>query len=181
MFPSTRCSLCVEYGHKCQASVSVCLFQLLPKWTLSARLLACAHECLGEHGALSGRPVAAGELIAFPFVFVQVFGDYYHFRHHAVEKRALSGHRGMHIKLQKEPQVRLVSALTEFIAALHVGNKRPKDRLDYTSLVCKSQEKKRMPASMTACQTVYSFKSAPVLPSVPLTPSEVPCSCKCAN
>uniref|UniRef100_A0A671Y1I7 Furin (paired basic amino acid cleaving enzyme) b n=1 Tax=Sparus aurata TaxID=8175 RepID=A0A671Y1I7_SPAAU len=34
-----------------------------------------------------------------------VFGDYYHFRHHAVEKRALSGHMGMHIKLQKEPQV----------------------------------------------------------------------------
>lgn len=117
----------------------------------------------------------------FPFVFVQVFGDYYHFRHHAVEKRALSGHRGMHIKLQKEPQVRLLSALTELIAALHVGNKRPKDRLDYTSRVCKSQEKKRMPASMTACQTVYSFKSAPVLPSVPLTPSKVPCSCKCAN
>uniref|UniRef100_A0A3P8SKU7 Furin (paired basic amino acid cleaving enzyme) b n=1 Tax=Amphiprion percula TaxID=161767 RepID=A0A3P8SKU7_AMPPE len=34
-----------------------------------------------------------------------VFGDYYHFRHHAVEKRALSGHKGMHIRLQKEPQV----------------------------------------------------------------------------
>ncbi|XP_058502006.1 furin (paired basic amino acid cleaving enzyme) b [Solea solea] len=34
-----------------------------------------------------------------------VFGDYYHFRHHAVEKRALSGHRGMHVTLQKEPQV----------------------------------------------------------------------------
>ncbi|KAM8862003.1 furin (paired basic amino acid cleaving enzyme) b [Synchiropus picturatus] len=34
-----------------------------------------------------------------------VFGDYYHFRHHAVEKRALSGHREMHVRLQKEPQV----------------------------------------------------------------------------
>uniref|UniRef100_A0A1A8S969 Furin (Paired basic amino acid cleaving enzyme) b n=3 Tax=Nothobranchius TaxID=28779 RepID=A0A1A8S969_9TELE len=34
-----------------------------------------------------------------------VFGDYYHFRHHAVEKRALSGHKGMHIKLQKDSQV----------------------------------------------------------------------------
>uniref|UniRef100_A0A3Q1JG23 P/Homo B domain-containing protein n=1 Tax=Anabas testudineus TaxID=64144 RepID=A0A3Q1JG23_ANATE len=34
-----------------------------------------------------------------------VFGDYYHFRHHAVVKRALSGHKGMHIRLQKEPQV----------------------------------------------------------------------------
>ncbi|MEQ2306860.1 hypothetical protein AMECASPLE_012529 [Ameca splendens] len=35
---------------------------------------------------------------------VKVFGDYYHFRHHAVEKRALSGHKGIHIRLQKEPQ-----------------------------------------------------------------------------
>uniref|UniRef100_A0A8C6MBQ1 Furin (paired basic amino acid cleaving enzyme) b n=1 Tax=Nothobranchius furzeri TaxID=105023 RepID=A0A8C6MBQ1_NOTFU len=34
-----------------------------------------------------------------------VFGDYYHFRHHAVERRALSGHKGMHIKLQKDSQV----------------------------------------------------------------------------
>ncbi|KAM4553978.1 furin (paired basic amino acid cleaving enzyme) b isoform 1-T2 [Fundulus diaphanus] len=34
-----------------------------------------------------------------------VFGDYYHFRHHAVEKRALSDHKGMNIRLQKEPQV----------------------------------------------------------------------------
>ncbi len=44
--------------------------------------------------------------LPFPFVFVQVFGDYYHFRHHAVEKRALSGHRGMHVRLEKEPQVK---------------------------------------------------------------------------
>uniref|UniRef100_A0A8C6MH77 Furin (paired basic amino acid cleaving enzyme) b n=1 Tax=Nothobranchius furzeri TaxID=105023 RepID=A0A8C6MH77_NOTFU len=41
-----------------------------------------------------------------------VFGDYYHFRHHAVERRALSGHKGMHIKLQKDSQVRVLSALT---------------------------------------------------------------------
>nr|XP_020470889.1 furin [Monopterus albus]XP_020470891.1 furin [Monopterus albus] len=34
-----------------------------------------------------------------------VFGDYYHFSHHAVEKRALSGHKGMRTRLQKEPQV----------------------------------------------------------------------------
>uniref|UniRef100_A0A8C4ERB0 Furin (paired basic amino acid cleaving enzyme) b n=1 Tax=Dicentrarchus labrax TaxID=13489 RepID=A0A8C4ERB0_DICLA len=81
-----------------------------------------------------------------------VFGDYYHFRHHAVEKRALSGHRGMHIRLQKEPQVRLVSAPTQLIAALHVGNKRPKDRLYYTQRVSRSQEK-RMPASMTSTPT----------------------------
>lgn len=34
-----------------------------------------------------------------------VFGDYYHFKHHAVEKRALSSHRATHVRLQKEPQV----------------------------------------------------------------------------
>uniref|UniRef100_A0A8C5EFB8 P/Homo B domain-containing protein n=1 Tax=Gouania willdenowi TaxID=441366 RepID=A0A8C5EFB8_GOUWI len=34
-----------------------------------------------------------------------VFGDYYHFRHHAVEKRALSGHKGMHNRLRAEPRV----------------------------------------------------------------------------
>uniref|UniRef100_A0A3B4A9I7 Peptidase S8 pro-domain domain-containing protein n=1 Tax=Periophthalmus magnuspinnatus TaxID=409849 RepID=A0A3B4A9I7_9GOBI len=33
-----------------------------------------------------------------------VFGDYYHFKHHAVEKRALSGHGTTHIRLQKDPQ-----------------------------------------------------------------------------
>lgn len=76
----------------------------------------CAHECLGEHEELRSDPAAAGELIASPFVFVQVFGDYYHFRHHAVVKRALSGHKGMHIRLQKEPQVRLLSALTQLSA-----------------------------------------------------------------
>uniref|UniRef100_A0A668AIE0 Furin (paired basic amino acid cleaving enzyme) b n=1 Tax=Myripristis murdjan TaxID=586833 RepID=A0A668AIE0_9TELE len=34
-----------------------------------------------------------------------VFGDYYHFRHRAVEKRSVFGHRGMHTRLHKEPQV----------------------------------------------------------------------------
>ncbi|KAM9854075.1 furin (paired basic amino acid cleaving enzyme) b [Aulostomus maculatus] len=34
-----------------------------------------------------------------------VLGDYYHFRHHAVERRASISHRGMHIRLEKEPQV----------------------------------------------------------------------------
>lgn len=176
---SNRYSL--EYWQKMPGSdVQVDCLKFLLTWTLSARLLMCAHECFHEHGVLSGRPVAAGEIIAFPFVFVQVFGDYYHFRHHAVEKRALSGHRGMHIRLQKEPQVRLVSALTLLIAALHVGNKRPKDRLDYTQRLCISQVK-RMPSSMTACQTLYSFQFTPVLPSVPLTQSKVPHSCKYAT
>ncbi|CAB1322953.1 unnamed protein product, partial [Coregonus sp. 'balchen'] len=34
-----------------------------------------------------------------------VFGGYYHFRHHTMVKRSLSGHRGTHVRLQKEPQV----------------------------------------------------------------------------
>ncbi|KAK7891388.1 hypothetical protein WMY93_023351 [Mugilogobius chulae] len=34
-----------------------------------------------------------------------VFGDYYHFKHHAVEKRALSSHGTTHVRLQKDPQV----------------------------------------------------------------------------
>uniref|UniRef100_A0A668AWL9 Furin (paired basic amino acid cleaving enzyme) b n=1 Tax=Myripristis murdjan TaxID=586833 RepID=A0A668AWL9_9TELE len=46
-----------------------------------------------------------------------VFGDYYHFRHRAVEKRSVFGHRGMHTRLHKEPQVRLLlSALTQLIS-----------------------------------------------------------------
>uniref|UniRef100_A0AAQ4RSI0 P/Homo B domain-containing protein n=1 Tax=Gasterosteus aculeatus aculeatus TaxID=481459 RepID=A0AAQ4RSI0_GASAC len=51
------------------------------------------------------QPHVEAELIASPFMSVQVFGDYYHFRHHAVEKRSLSGHRGTHIRLEKEPKV----------------------------------------------------------------------------
>ncbi|XP_051916018.1 furin (paired basic amino acid cleaving enzyme) b [Hippocampus zosterae] len=34
-----------------------------------------------------------------------VFGDYYHFRHQAVEKRAFSRHTGLHIRLQRDAQV----------------------------------------------------------------------------
>uniref|UniRef100_A0A3P8ZG26 P/Homo B domain-containing protein n=1 Tax=Esox lucius TaxID=8010 RepID=A0A3P8ZG26_ESOLU len=34
-----------------------------------------------------------------------VFRDYYHFWHRTVVKRSLSGHRGIHIRLQKEPRV----------------------------------------------------------------------------
>lgn len=37
--------------------------------------------------------------------FLQVFGDYYHFKHRGVVKRSLSVHRGTHVKLQKDPQV----------------------------------------------------------------------------
>lgn len=112
-----------------------------------------------------------------PFVFVQVFGDYYHFRHHAVEKRALSGHRGMHIRLQKEPQVRLLSALTVLIAATK-GQKT--DWITRNVCVCVSQEKGMAP-SMTARQTLDLLQSTPVLPSVPLTQSETPRSCKYAK
>ncbi|KAJ8003007.1 hypothetical protein DPEC_G00164890 [Dallia pectoralis] len=34
-----------------------------------------------------------------------VFGDYYHFWHRTVVKRSLSVHRGLHVRLQKEPRV----------------------------------------------------------------------------
>ncbi|XP_057209508.1 furin (paired basic amino acid cleaving enzyme) a [Triplophysa rosa] len=34
-----------------------------------------------------------------------IFGDYYHFQHHAVEKRSLSEHSETHDRLQSEPQV----------------------------------------------------------------------------
>lgn len=48
--------------------------------------------------------------VMLPFCFTQVFGDYYHFRHNAVEKRAATGHKNVHMKLQEEPKVRLVLA-----------------------------------------------------------------------
>ncbi|XP_076847862.1 furin (paired basic amino acid cleaving enzyme) b isoform X2 [Brachyhypopomus gauderio] len=34
-----------------------------------------------------------------------VFGDYYHFQHRSVVKRSLSGHRSVHVRLHREPQV----------------------------------------------------------------------------
>ena len=140
----------------------------------------CSHECFGEHTVLSGRLIDAGEFTAFSFVFVQVFGDYYHFRHHAVEKRALTSHKGMHIRLQKEPQVRLLSALTQLTVALHIGNKRPKDRLDYTVTVCLSQEKKGCSHQWQLVKLCI-LQSTLVLPSVPLTRSKAPHSCKYAK
>lgn len=48
--------------------------------------------------------------VMFPFCFTQVFGDYYHFKHNAVEKRAATSHKDVHTKLQEEPKVRLVLA-----------------------------------------------------------------------
>lgn len=48
--------------------------------------------------------------VMIPFCFTQVFGDYYHFRHNAVEKRAATSHKDVHKKLQEEPRVRLVLA-----------------------------------------------------------------------
>ncbi len=128
---SKRYSISFEYGQKMPGSdvqMDMSVFSSLQNEHY-LHVCWCAHECLCEHGVLSGHPVAAGELIAFPFVFVQVFGDYYHFRHHAVEKRALSGHRGMHIRLQKEPQVRLVSALTQLIAALPCWQQKAKRQI----------------------------------------------------
>lgn len=46
-----------------------------------------------------------------------------------MEKRALSGHRGVHIRLQREPQVTLTSASR---SSWQHSNKKPEDRLDYT-------------------------------------------------
>lgn len=48
--------------------------------------------------------------VMLPFCFTQVFGDYYHFRHNAVEKRAATSHKDVHTKLQEEPKVRRVLA-----------------------------------------------------------------------
>ncbi|XP_060797058.1 furin (paired basic amino acid cleaving enzyme) a [Neoarius graeffei] len=36
----------------------------------------------------------------------KIFGEYYHFRHRRVVKRSLSEHRGTHIRLHREPQVK---------------------------------------------------------------------------
>lgn len=96
----------------------------------SVSVFACVRMNALVSTLLSGSPAAPGEFTAFSSVFVQVFGDYYHFRHHAVEKRALSSHKGMHIRLLKEPQVRLLSALSLLTVALYIGNKRPKYRLE---------------------------------------------------
>ncbi|XP_062869145.1 furin (paired basic amino acid cleaving enzyme) a [Trichomycterus rosablanca] len=36
----------------------------------------------------------------------KIFGEYYHFRHRRVVKRSLSEHRGTHVRLHREPQVK---------------------------------------------------------------------------
>lgn len=36
---------------------------------------------------------------------LQIFGDYYHFRHSGVVKRSLSPHQPWHSRLAREPQV----------------------------------------------------------------------------
>lgn len=38
---------------------------------------------------------------------LQIFGDYYHFRHRGVVKRSLSPHQPWHSRLAREPQVRV--------------------------------------------------------------------------
>ncbi|XP_046890414.1 furin (paired basic amino acid cleaving enzyme) b isoform X1 [Hypomesus transpacificus] len=56
---------------------------------------------------IQGGPEQA-DLVARKHGFVNhgnVFGDYYHFRHHSVAKRSLSGHSRTHALLQEEPQV----------------------------------------------------------------------------
>lgn len=101
-------------------------------------MLPCAHvHALQSTVQLPRYPVAAGEHV---FPYVQVFGDYYHFRHHAVEKRAFSGHRGMHVRLHKEPQVRAVSAFHR--ALQHATTKIQKTDWIIVEM-CIPQEKKR--------------------------------------
>ncbi|XP_071272649.1 furin (paired basic amino acid cleaving enzyme) b isoform X1 [Salvelinus alpinus] len=92
---------------------------LLQLWTLLG-LLSLALELTAEQTAaaevytntwavhIEGGPQEA-DRIARKHGFINhgnVFGSYYHFRHHTVVKRSLSGHRGTHVRLQKEPQVR---------------------------------------------------------------------------
>lgn len=36
---------------------------------------------------------------------LQIFGDYYHFRHRGVVKRSLSPHQPWHSRLAREPKV----------------------------------------------------------------------------
>lgn len=114
-FCSNRCSFSFTCEKRMPHSVSQInvSFQPFLKWPRSAHLLSCSWVLWGRHWALS-----VAELIASPFMSVQVFGDYYHFRHHAVEKRALSGHRGTHNRLEKEPKVKLLSVLAHLISTL---------------------------------------------------------------
>lgn len=88
---------------------------------------------------------------------LQVFGDYYHFRHHAVEKRALSGHRGIHVRLHEEPQVRELSAshgaLQLAIAKIQKADCITEKNANITT------EKKNIPVSLTACQAAEAFRS----------------------
>lgn len=53
---------------------------------------------------------------------LQIFGDYYHFRHRAVTKRSLSPHRPRHSRLQREPQVSVALAL---LAPIPFCSERP--------------------------------------------------------
>lgn len=116
----------------------------------------CSLGCFCEQRCLA---VLLLQVISLPlfFVFLQVFGDYYHFRHHAVERRALSGHKGMHIKLQKEPQVScqhsnnplwhsLLATKTKWQIGLHIN------------CVCIIRDK-GVATLMTACQILFTLKS----------------------
>uniref|UniRef100_A0A673X1V4 Furin (paired basic amino acid cleaving enzyme) b n=1 Tax=Salmo trutta TaxID=8032 RepID=A0A673X1V4_SALTR len=84
---------------------------LLRFWTLELTAeLTSAEEVYTNTWAvhIEGGPQEA-DRIARKHGFINhgnVFGGYYHFRHHTVVKRSLSGHRGTHVRLQKEPQVR---------------------------------------------------------------------------
>lgn len=49
---------------------------------------------------------------------LQIFGDYYHFRHSGVVKRSLSPHQPWHSRLAREPQVRAAGALPAICGGL---------------------------------------------------------------
>uniref|UniRef100_A0A3P9MLC7 Furin (paired basic amino acid cleaving enzyme) b n=1 Tax=Oryzias latipes TaxID=8090 RepID=A0A3P9MLC7_ORYLA len=75
---------------------------VLLKWTDAAEVYTNSWAV-----QISGGPEEA-DRIAREHGFINhgnVFGDYYHFRHHAVKRRSLSSHKGMHIKLQEEPKI----------------------------------------------------------------------------
>lgn len=142
---------------------------LVLNWTHSHFYL-CSLGCFCEQRCLA---VLLLQVISLPlsFVFLQVFGDYYHFRHHAVERRALSGHKGMHIKLQKEPQVSCqLSDNPLWHSLLATKTKRQIGLHIYCVYITRD---KGVAALMTACQILFILKNTFVLPSVPLTHSTV--------
>lgn len=66
-----------------------------------------AWDCRQGTGKGGDRPLMSTPLLSV----LQIFGDYYHFRHSGVVKRSLSPHQPWHSRLAREPQVRAVGAM----------------------------------------------------------------------